>query len=72
MSVIDMPVCDFCGKNRTEVNRMVAGAGNEKHICDACILESAWIVGEDAAIEGVRNVGRKVIPFAKPFPQGRA
>lgn len=72
MSLTNMPACDFCGKSANETKRMVAGAGSEKHICGACIRECAWIIGEDAAVEGGHNIGRKVIPFAKPFNDGRA
>lgn len=71
MSLVKMPTCDFCGKARNQTKHMVAGA-QEKHICDACIRQIAWIIGEDAAIEGSITAGRKVIPFDKPFAQGRA
>ncbi len=67
MSLVDMPVCDYCGKNSTQVKRMVAGAGNEKHICGDCIRKCNAILTEDALVEGSRMAGRKVIPFAKPF-----
>lgn len=72
MSTMEMPVCDFCGTAANQAKRMVAGAGNEKHVCGKCIGELKAILDEETAIEGSRNVGRKAIPFEKPFPGWRA
>lgn len=72
MSTAEMPVCDFCGKAANVVKRMVAGSAKEAHICGVCIRECVAIIAEEAAIEGSLNVGRKVIPFDKPFPMWRA
>jgi ATP-dependent Clp protease ATP-binding subunit ClpX len=41
----DVQKCSFCGRNRSEVNVLIAGI--DAHICDACILQAQTILSEE-------------------------
>jgi ATP-dependent Clp protease ATP-binding subunit ClpX len=42
----DEPRCSFCGKDRTEVHRLIEGPG-DVFICDECVLLGAEILAEE-------------------------
>ncbi|MEC7646061.1 MAG: ATP-dependent Clp protease ATP-binding subunit ClpX [Bacteroidota bacterium] len=46
MSEVEKITCSFCGKNKQDTNILIAG--NDAHICDACIEQAHYIVQEDA------------------------
>jgi len=41
----DMQKCSFCGRDRSEVNILIAGI--DAHICDACIAQAQAILNEE-------------------------
>tara|TARA_B100000945_G_C20377357_1_gene595303 strand:+ start:104 stop:1336 length:1233 start_codon:yes stop_codon:yes gene_type:complete len=45
MSEVEKITCSFCGKNKQDTNILIAG--NDAHICDACIEQAHYIVQED-------------------------
>ena len=45
MSETERISCSFCGKNKQDTNILIAG--NDSHICDACIEQAHEIVKED-------------------------
>ncbi len=46
-----LPHCAFCGKDRTEVRRLIEGTDGV-YICDECVLLGAEILAEDGLIAG--------------------
>ncbi len=44
--VNELPYCAFCGKDKTEVQRLIAGMGNV-FICDECVRLGAEILAEE-------------------------
>jgi ATP-dependent Clp protease ATP-binding subunit ClpX len=46
-----LPHCSFCGKDRTEVRRLIEGSDGI-YICDECVLLGAEILAEDGLISG--------------------
>ena len=46
-----LPHCSFCGKDRTEVRRLIEGSEGV-YICDECVLLGAEILAEDGLISG--------------------
>ena len=46
-----LPHCSFCGKDRTEVRRLIEGSDGV-YICDECVLLGAEILAEDGLIAG--------------------
>ena len=51
MNELSAPRCAFCGKDRTEVKRLIEGEDNV-YICDACILLGVEILAEEGVITG--------------------
>jgi ATP-dependent Clp protease ATP-binding subunit ClpX len=51
MSDPQLPHCSFCGKDRTEVRRLIEGSDGV-YICDECVLLGAEILAEDGLISG--------------------
>jgi ATP-dependent Clp protease ATP-binding subunit ClpX len=51
MSDPQLPRCSFCGKDRTEVRRLIEGTDGV-YICDECVLLGAEILAEDGLITG--------------------
>ena len=45
------PRCSFCGKDRSEVKRLIEGADGV-YICDGCVLLGAEILAEEGVITG--------------------
>ena len=45
--------CSFCGKNKQDTNLLIAG--QESHICDACISKAYNIVREDTASKALSS-----------------
>ncbi len=65
MSTVSTYQCDFCGQVGTSNRHMIAGQGNERHICDLCARDALATLHENIAIEGGIDKGDKVIPFAR-------
>ncbi|MFZ1768175.1 MAG: ClpX C4-type zinc finger protein, partial [Caldilinea sp.] len=51
MNEIITPRCSFCGKDRSEVKRLIEGADGV-YICDGCVLLGAEILAEEGVITG--------------------
>jgi ATP-dependent Clp protease ATP-binding subunit ClpX len=51
MSAADEARCSFCGKDRSEVRRLIEGSEGV-YICDECVLLGAEILAEDGLISG--------------------
>ncbi len=49
-----LPHCSFCGKDRTEVRRLIEGSDGV-YICDECVLLGAEILAEDGLIAAARR-----------------
>ncbi len=63
------PRCSFCGKDRSEVHRLIEGPG-DIYICDECVLLGAEILAE----EGVRDaaqVAKPASPEVQTVPSPR-
>ena len=48
------PRCSFCGKDRSEVHRLIEGPG-DVFICDECVLLGAEILAEEGVGEAVQS-----------------
>jgi ATP-dependent protease Clp ATPase subunit len=72
MSVVNMPICDFCGKSAKQSKHMVAGGGNEKHICGECIQKTKSILDAARHEIGDPTIDYKILPFDALTPNGRA
>lgn len=46
--------CSFCGRNKSEVNLLVAGI--DGHICDQCIEQAHGIVEEEVSFKNAKNL----------------
>lgn len=68
MSAATTYVCDFCGQAKESNRRLIAGEGNEKHICDDCVRKAKSILAEEAAVEGGLDKGRKVVSITEVPP----
>lgn len=55
--------CSFCGKNRMDVKKLIAGRRGSVFICDECIAVSSNYITEDALIE------EGDFPFSIPTPK---
>src|SRR5690606_10221406 len=53
------PRCSFCGKDRSEVHRLIEGPG-DVYICDECVLLGAEILAE----EGLGEAAQAMKPAA--------
>lgn len=42
--------CSFCGKNETEVSKLVAGP--RVYICDECVAVASRLMGDDSHDDG--------------------
>ncbi len=65
MTVNDAPRCRFCGRDHSEVTRLVAAEDGETHICDACVSRINDVLAKPA------NRPRGAIPptFRVPTPR---
>jgi ATP-dependent Clp protease ATP-binding subunit ClpX len=62
------PRCSFCGKDRTEVHRLIEGAGGV-YICDECVLLGAEILAEEGLVDAApssRSPGGEVRAIPSP------
>ncbi|MDQ3250418.1 MAG: ATP-dependent Clp protease ATP-binding subunit ClpX [Chloroflexota bacterium] len=50
-----MPRCSFCGKEKSEVKRLIEGA-DDVYICDECVLLGAEILAEEGLTNGAEAV----------------
>ncbi len=57
------PPCSFCGKNKSEVNILIAGISG--HICDGCISQAQHIVEEEVT-QRVESSISKSLNLLKP------
>jgi ATP-dependent Clp protease ATP-binding subunit ClpX len=64
------PRCSFCGKDRSEVHRLIEGPG-DVYICDECVLLGAEILAEEGLGEAVQT-GKGAKPEARNIPSPRA
>jgi ATP-dependent Clp protease ATP-binding subunit ClpX len=56
------PICSFCGKGKSEVNRLIEGTDGI-YICDECVLLAAEILAEEGLVNAP-NAGNR--PAASP------
>lgn len=68
MSQTTVYVCDFCGKSNENNRHLIAGQGNEAHICDDCARIAKSILIEEEAVEGGLHKGRKVVSITEVPP----
>ncbi len=61
----DIPVCSFCGKNKNQVNRLIAGPDGS-YICDGCVEICAGIVEEELYTAEEDNKNAEDINLLKP------
>ena len=64
------PRCSFCGKDRSEVHRLIEGPG-DVFICDECVLLGAEILAEEGLGEAVQ-AGKPVAGQTRTIPSPRA
>lgn len=63
------PRCSFCGKDRSEVHRLIEGS-DEVYICDECIFLGAEILAEEGVGEAVQAAKpTRETPRAIPSPR---
>ena len=65
--------CSFCGKNETEVLKLVAGP--RVYICDACVAVASRMMGNDSHDDSQPpqvepSVWRKLLARARQFLRG--
>lgn len=61
----NIPVCSFCGKNKNQVKRLIAGPDGS-YICDECVEICAGIVEEELYAEESENKEELDINLLKP------
>ena len=66
MATATVPYCSFCGKERTEVRRLIEGKDGI-YICDECVLLGAEILAEEGLVTGAAQR-----PTATTSPAPRA
>lgn len=64
------PRCSFCGKDRSEVHRLIEGP-SDVFICDECVLLGAEILTEEGLGEAV-NAGKPAANPVRTIPSPRA
>lgn len=64
------PRCSFCGKDRSEVHRLIEGPG-DVFICDECVLLGAEILAEEGIGESVPS-GKAAPNHNRTIPSPRA
>lgn len=64
------PRCSFCGKDRSEVHRLIEGPG-DVFICDECVLLGAEILAEEGLGEAAQ-VSKATPPQHRTIPSPRA
>ena len=64
------PRCSFCGKDRSEVHRLIEGP-SDVFICDECVLLGAEILAEEGVGEAVQ-VNKSTSPQTRTIPSPRA
>jgi len=62
--------CSFCGKEETEVAKLVAGA--QAYICDECVAMASRIMADDTLTpplpaEGESSWWRRLVRFIREF-----
>lgn len=64
------PRCSFCGKNKTEVQRLIEGPDNV-YICDQCVALASEILAEDGLTNNTNNADQpnKAPPRTVPSPK---
>lgn len=64
------PRCSFCGKDRSEVHRLIEGPG-DVFICDECVLLGAEILAEEGLGEAVQT-SKSAANATRTIPSPRA
>ncbi len=64
------PRCSFCGKDRSEVHRLIEGPG-DVFICDECVLLGAEILAEEGVGDAVQ-AGKPTPGQTRTIPSPRA
>jgi len=64
------PRCSFCGKDRSEVHRLIEGPG-DVFICDECVLLGAEILAEEGLGEAIQT-GKPAAGKTRAIPSPRA
>ena len=67
------PHCSFCGKDRSQVQRLIEGADGV-YICDECVLLGAEILSEEGLMQVTKGGVAKAAPASAPraIPSPRA
>ena len=67
------PHCSFCGKDRSQVQRLIEGADGV-YICDECVLLGAEILSEEGLMQVTKGGVAKATPARAPraIPSPRA
>jgi ATP-dependent Clp protease ATP-binding subunit ClpX len=60
------PRCSFCGKDRSEVHRLIEGP-SDVFICDECVLLGAEILAEEGLGEAV-SAGKPTPAHTRTIP----
>jgi hypothetical protein len=63
--------CSFCGKNETEVSKLVAGPG--VYICDGCVAIASQIMNDPVDDQPRRvqsSMWRRLLPWARRLLRG--
>ena len=71
MATATSPSCSFCGKDRSEVRRLIEGQDGA-YICDGCVLLGAEILAEEGLVTGVAprpTAGASQAPRTIPSPR---
>jgi ATP-dependent Clp protease ATP-binding subunit ClpX len=71
MATATSPSCSFCGKDRSEVRRLIDGQDGT-YICDGCVLLGAEILAEEGLVTGVAprpTAGASQTPRTIPSPR---
>ena len=66
----ESPRCSFCGKDRSEVRRLIAGL-DDAYICDECLRLGSEILAEEGIGDGSASAGSLVpgAPRTPPTPR---
>ncbi len=71
MATATSPSCAFCGKDRSEVRRLIEGQDGV-YICDGCVLLGAEILAEEGLVTGAAprpTAGASQAPRTIPSPR---
>ena len=62
IEIISSPTCNFCGKSKSQVNKLLTGETSDIHICDECVKLSYGVLKDQERISSKKIKFDEVTP----------